>query len=110
MIELLDEYQELALRTANTDDTIDIIMNAGLGLNGESGEIADMIKKFKYQGHKIIDREKMIEELGDVIWYAALMAHGLNIKLSEVADRNISKLMTRYPKGFDPERSMNRDD
>jgi len=102
------EYQEQALRTANVNDPKErIIMNAVLGLNGESGEIADSIKKTLYQGHKD-NREHLIEELGDVLWYVSLMAYGLNVSLSEVAERNISKLMTRYPKGFDAEKSKNR--
>lgn len=107
-IELFDYYQERALRTANVNGIKEeIVMNAVLGLNGESGELADILKKARYQGHQQ-DREHLIEELGDVLWYCSLLAYGLNIKLSEVADRNISKLMTRYPKGFDAKRSTNR--
>ena len=103
-----DDYQEQALRTANVNDPRqELIMNAVLGLNGEAGEIADSLKKTLFQGHKD-NREHLIEELGDVLWYVSLMAYGLNVKLSEVADQNISKLMTRYPKGFDAERSKHR--
>lgn len=107
MIELLDDYQKQALRTAAGLSKDDALMNAALGLSGETGEIADLIKKHKYQGHHL-DRQKAIEELGDVMWYCSLMAYALNIDLSEVADRNIMKLSTRYPSGFDPNRSINR--
>lgn len=107
MIELLDDYQKQALRTAAGFSREEELMNAALGLAGESGEVADLIKKYKYQGHHL-DRQKVIEEVGDVLYYCSLMAYALNIDLSEVADRNIMKLSTRYPNGFEPKRSINR--
>lgn len=104
----LNEYQDEALRTANVyERKEEIVLNAVLGLNGEAGELADILKKARYQGHSY-DREHLIEELGDVLWYCSLLAFGLNIYLSDVAERNLSKLMTRYPKGFEAERSKNR--
>lgn len=103
----LNEYQRLARRTANHLTPSSMIENGILGMCGESGECADILKKFYYQGHEL-DKEHLIEELGDVLWYVALMASGLQIDLDEVAQRNIDKLMKRYPDGFDPEKSKNR--
>ena len=105
----MNEYQKLAQRTANTKLPSDKIENGILGLSGESGECADIVKKCLFQGHEL-DREKLIEELGDVLWYCAELAAGLGVGLEEVAQRNIDKLRRRYPDGFDPERSVHRDD
>ncbi len=103
----LSDYQRLAQRTANTKTPSAKIENGILGLCGETGEIADVLKKYLYQGHEL-DREHMIEELGDVLWYCAELAEGLGVSLDDVAERNIDKLRRRYPEGFDTERSRNR--
>lgn len=103
----IDEYQLDAMKTANNLNKPDLILNGVLGLNGETGEIADLYKKHKFQGHEL-SRTKMIEELGDVLWYCACLAEGLETTLSKVALMNINKLKRRYPEGFDPERSKNR--
>lgn len=103
----MNEYQALAQRTASTTDSSGKIHNGVLGLCGETGEIADVIKKHVYQGHDLVV-EDMIEELGDVLWYCAELAAGLGVGLAEVAERNIEKLRKRYPNGFEAERSVNR--
>lgn len=105
----MNEYQQLAQRTANTTTQSDKIHNGLLGLFGEGGELADQIKKTCYQGHEL-DADHMIEELGDVLWYCAELACGLGVTLEEVAMKNIGKLRKRYPEGFDAERSRSRDD
>lgn len=105
----MNDYQDLAQRTANTTTQSDKIHNVLLGLFGEGGELADQIKKTCYQGHEL-DADHMIEELGDVLWYCAELASGLGVTLEEVAERNIAKLRRRYPEGFSAERSINRDD
>ena len=106
----MNEYQMLAQRTCNITDTVgDKIENGCMGLNGEAGECIDLLKKVRFQGHEL-DREKMIEELGDVLWYCAELACGLGVTLEEVAQRNIDKLRRRYPEGFSAERSRNREE
>lgn len=106
----MNEYQVLAQVTAAiTDTTADKLLNGCMGLNGEAGECIDLLKKHLFQGHEL-DREKLIEELGDVLWYCAELAAGLDVGLAEVARRNIEKLRRRYPEGFSMERSVNRDD
>lgn len=103
----LNEYQQLAQRTSGDRPFSDKIENGVLGLCGESGECAEVWKKYLHQGHEF-DREKMKKELGDVLWYAAELASGLDCTLEEIAMMNIEKLKKRYPDGFDPDRSINR--
>lgn len=105
----INEYQQLAQRTASTGVLSSKIENGILGLCGETGEIADVYKKYLYQGHEL-DREHMAEELGDVCWYVAELATGLGVTLEEVMGSNIEKLRERYPEGFDAERSMHREE
>ena len=80
----LNEYQELAMRTLNPKlDNKDILINGVMGLCGESGEVIDLVKKHLAQGHEL-DREKMIDELGDVAWYIAETAFALGTDLETV--------------------------
>lgn len=105
----MNEYQALAQRTANTKLPSPKIENGLLGLFGEGGECADTLKKYLFQEHEL-DKDHMIEELGDVLWYCAELAAGLGVTLEEVAKRNIDKLRKRYPEGFSAERSRNREE
>ena len=105
----MNEYQQLAQRTANTSTPSAKIENGLLGLFGEGGECADTLKKYLFQGHEL-DKAHMIEELGDVLWYCAELACGLGVTLEEVATKNIGKLRRRYPEGFSAERSINREE
>jgi len=79
-----------------------------LGLTGESGEVADLIKKWIGHDHPL-DLEKLRKELGDVLWYIAAIADNFHIDLSDIAVTNILKLRSRYPDGFSSKMSQNRD-
>lgn len=103
----LNEYQRLAQRTANTGRPSAKLENGILGLCGELGEIADIWKKYMYQGHEF-DFDHAIREAGDILWYIAELAAGLGCTLEDIAQINIDKLRTRYPDGFDAEKSMHR--
>ncbi|NOZ49745.1 MAG: nucleoside triphosphate pyrophosphohydrolase family protein [Chloroflexi bacterium] len=104
----LNEYQKLALRTAGDHgDFQRTLMYTALGLNGEAGEVAELIKKAFFHGHEL-DRDKLKKELGDVLWYLAVMADALDMPLADVAQHNIEKLARRYPEGFSSQRSRNR--
>lgn len=85
------------------------LMRAALGLCGESGEFADLVKKASFHGagHEI-DRDKAVKELGDVLWYIADAAAALGVSLEQVAKMNRDKLRARYPNGFTPSDSANR--
>jgi len=106
----MDEHQQLALRTAgHREDRQQVLTYTALGLTGESGEVAEMIKKAFYHGHAL-EEEALSKELGDVLWYLAVMASGLGLSLDQIASENIDKLRARYPEGFSEERSRNRVD
>ena len=102
------EYQRLAQRTANPKlSEIERIRNGCYGLCGESGECIDVLKKHDFQGHTLAI-DKILDELGDVLWYVAESAVGIGTTLEEVAQHNIAKLRARYPAGFSADRSINR--
>lgn len=102
------EYMTAAQRTSNTQCGIAKLKNGIMGLCGESGECIDLLKKLLFQGHEL-NRTKMIEELGDVMWYVVETCVGLDIDLEQLFDLNIAKLERRYPNGFEASRSVNRD-
>lgn len=83
------------------------ILNACLGLSGEVGEFNDMIKKWIFH-EKDFDEEHTKKELGDVMWYIALMCDSFGWNLDEILEMNIDKLKARYPEGFDVVRANNR--
>lgn len=100
-------YQNDAARTApGPYDAMSLAVFA-LGVAGESGEVAELIKKHVGHGH-VLDKAKVTKELGDVLWYIAALCTALDLELEDVAEANIAKLRARYPEGFDPERSQNR--
>ena len=106
----LNEYQELALRTSRNDlDNEQHLMNGCLGLAGEAGECCDLLKKHNFQDGREI-KEKLIDELGDVLWYVSEAATALGIWMDKIAEHNIEKLKKRYPEGFDPDRSLHREE
>lgn len=101
-----NDYQRQAMRTAG-DKSEGWLDNAIMGLCGEVGECADIVKKHRFQGHDL-DREKLIDEASDVCWYIALLASALGVGLEDIMKHNIDKLRKRYPNGFDKARSINR--
>lgn len=102
----INEYQALAMRTAEEKGRT--WGNVGLGIAGEAGEVADIVKKHLYQGHPL-DHDKLLEEAGDVAWYLALAATVAGVTLESVLVANIAKLTGRYPDGFEPEKSIHRE-
>ena len=129
------EYQKLAMRTndgkatsrviqsiltcnmeypnrqnfVRKEGTIDIggVLNGCLGLSGESGETLDMIKKFVFH-EKELDEEHLKKELGDVMWYVAMICESVGFDLDDVMQTNVDKLKARYPEGFDTYLSNHR--
>lgn len=105
---LANDYQKLALRTLNRAlSNSEVLIDGVLGLNGEAGECADIVKKYMFQGHAL-DREHLAKELGDVAWYLAVTAHAIGYSLEDVLRMNVEKLQARYPEGFCEFRSRNR--
>ena len=121
------EYQNLAMRTNDgkatnrllkltLSDTTEngigedtgTVLNACLGLSGEVGEFNDMIKKWIFH-EKDLDEEHLKKELGDIMWYIAMMCHAFRWGLDDIMEMNINKLKARYPEGFDTNRANNRE-
>lgn len=103
-----NEYQRQAKELISEDGQKDMVLNGVLGLAGESGECCDIVKKNRFQGHEL-NREHLIEELGDVLWYIAETASGLSVSLEEVAQYNLDKLHKRYHGNhFNKEDSIHR--
>lgn len=104
-------YQIHARRTINekAKDQNYAILNGALGLCGEAGEVADIVKKNIFQGHPL-DTEKIAYELGDVLWYISLLCDGIGYPLEEVMEMNIDKLRKRYPAGFEETKSIHREE
>jgi NTP pyrophosphatase (non-canonical NTP hydrolase) len=102
-------YQQLAMVTANPELSRELkLVNGALGLSGESGEVADLIKKHLMQGHPL-DQDKIEGELGDVLWYIALMCSTLGVDMGDIMTKNIFKLKSRYGDKFSKERSIERE-
>ena len=106
---LSDRLVELDKKGAN----IERLVTAGVGLNAEAGEFLEIVKKMVFQGKPWNEdnRENLIIELGDIIWYATNACMALGISFEDVVARNVEKLEKRYPGGqFDVYYSENRED
>lgn len=106
----INEYQQEAMRTEGGYVGCNgALINGVLGLCGESGECADIVKKHLFQGHRL-DTDHLIEELGDVAWYLATTAASQGYTLEYVLQNNVEKLRKRYPDGFSADRSIHREE
>ena len=104
----INEYQELAMTTLNPKlNKKEVLINSVMGLCGESGEAIDIVKKWMAQGHEL-DKEHLVNELGDIAWYLAEAATALEIPLEDILQSNIDKLKKRYPEGFETQKSLIR--
>jgi NTP pyrophosphatase (non-canonical NTP hydrolase) len=104
---LADRLVELDAKGAN----IERLLTAGVGINAEGGEFLEIIKKMVFQGKPWNDdnREHLIIELGDLLWYVAQATQALGVSFEEVIETNVNKLKKRYPGGeFDIHYSENR--
>tara|TARA_B100000035_G_scaffold309159_1_gene314942 strand:- start:186 stop:596 length:411 start_codon:yes stop_codon:yes gene_type:complete len=104
---LSDRLVELDEKGAN----IERLLTAGVGINAEGGEFLEIVKKMIFQGKPFNadNKEHMIIELGDLMWYVAQACMALEVSLDEVVARNVTKLEKRYPGGsFDVYYSENR--
>jgi NTP pyrophosphatase (non-canonical NTP hydrolase) len=91
-----NEYQKIAISTAKPWESANIrLAYFGLGLNGEAGECAEIIKKH-LSGSKQIDPDALKRELGDVLWYLSALASYFNFDLNDIAKTNIEKIKARH--------------
>ena len=87
------------------------LLTAAICICAEGGEFAEIVKKISFQGkpYNEANREHMIVELGDVMWYIAQGCIALGVDFNEILERNVTKLTSRYPEGtFDVYYSENR--
>lgn len=102
-----NKYQELAARTINPKlCQQDLERHALHGLAGEVGEIHSLYQK-AFQGHGF-DPKHLVKEIGDLIWFIAELCTVYGIKLDDVMQMNIDKLIARYPDGFKEMDSVHR--
>ena len=94
-----EEYQTEAKQTALYPNRLKNLEYPTLGLAGEAGEVANIVKKIQRDhGGVITDdtRAKLKDELGDVLWYISACADELGLTLTEIAEYNVEKLMKRH--------------
>jgi NTP pyrophosphatase (non-canonical NTP hydrolase) len=106
-VDFADRIGELDREGAN----IERLLTAGVGINAEGGEFLEIVKKMIFQGKpwNQDNREHLIIELGDIMWYVAQACLALGVSFDEVLERNVKKLEKRYPGGsFDIHYSENR--
>ena len=98
-----DDYQKQALTTVlSTGDDFKDLLHWVLGINGESGEVAEKLKKIIRDKNGVIDETDKAElgkEIGDVLWYLAVFANDLGFSLDEIAGQNLAKLKSRKERG-----------
>lgn len=111
-----EEYQRLAPRTETKrwpvtglpHTTLDRFEHGAIGLAGEAGELLDALKRHKFYGLEL-DRVNVLEEVGDVLWYAVLVCDSMGFTLEEAMGANLRKLQARFPDCFTAERAELRD-
>lgn len=110
---LYDWYSKEVLRTApklNSAENFEANLNhAAMGLAGECGEVVDLIKKHQHHGVEL-NREKILQEAGDVFWYLQYLCLVLGVQLDDIAIQNVRKLRLRYQNGFNTKDSIERKD
>lgn len=108
------DFLALSNRLVELDEkgaNIERLLTAGVGINAEGGEFLEIIKKMIFQGKpwNADNKEHLIIELGDLMWYVAQACMALEVTIDEVVARNVTKLEKRYPGGsFDVYYSENR--
>ena len=106
-LSLSDRLVELDEKGAN----IERLLTAAVGISAEGGEFMEIVKKMVFQGkpYNKSNKEHLIIELGDVMWYVAQACMALEVTMDEVIETNVKKLAKRYPEGaFDEFFSENR--
>ena len=102
-------YQDHAMRTAKDIGKVEDVLHAALGMASEAGEMASSVKAWLAYG-KTLDVENIVEEMGDIMWFIALMCKSLDVPMEVVAVNNIAKLYERYPEKYSDEDALARAD
>ncbi|MFH1714017.1 MAG: nucleoside triphosphate pyrophosphohydrolase family protein [Candidatus Nealsonbacteria bacterium] len=103
----LKEYQNLCKKTAQKfKDKEKEILTWGLGMAGEAGDVAGCIKKTV--SHKNDQKIGIRENIGDTLWYMAMICNFFGWELTDVLTENINKLQKRYPEGFSQKKAKRK--
>ena len=96
-VDFADRIGELDREGAN----IERLLTSGVGINAEGGEFLEIIKKMIFQGKPWNEdnKEHLVIELGDIMWYVAQACMALEVSFDEVVETNVKKLQKRYPGG-----------
>jgi len=94
---------------AKRNEGADGLLHASIGIAGEAGEIVDAVKKHWVYG-KTLDRENVIEEVGDLMFYVQALCNLLGVTITECCGSNIDKLNQRYPEGYTDSAAIARAD
>lgn len=102
----INDYSKQAISTLlgehGTDDMSPTLISQVFGLMGESGEVAEKFKKLIRDKHGKIseeDKQEILKELGDILWYINAVSHLLDSSLEEVARKNLDKVLSRKERG-----------
>lgn len=111
------DYIKNALRTENIDfdgirNRLSLVstmrlLHGSIGISTEAGELLDAMKKFVFYGRPI-DRINVKEEIGDTLYYTALLIDEMGFDLDDILQINSDKLRARYPEKFDSDKATNR--
>jgi NTP pyrophosphatase (non-canonical NTP hydrolase) len=114
---MMKKYVENAINTESNDfasiqkrlmrEEVTRILHAAMGLSTEAGELLDAMKKHVFYG-KPLDIVNLQEELGDIFWYAAILADTCHFTFEDTMEKNIAKLKARYPDKFTENDAVNR--
>lgn len=102
-----NRYMKACLQTADRSDLERLRLECALGLCCEAGRLARQISQNFLYGHKQ-DKCYMIDKLGDMAWYLAVLCDAIGSDLDMIMEENLKKLEQRYPDGFDSEKSIHR--
>lgn len=103
------EFQLESIRTMRTEDTTtNLIIEMVFGLNGECGEVTDLLKKHLFHHHNL-NVDSLKEEIGDIMYYLVNLCNLYNIDIRTVLQVNHDKLLERYPNGFEVAKSIRRE-
>lgn len=94
------EFMTKALKTKSNSFTgvKPDLVHGIVGIASESGELSDLLKKMFFHPQKHVDRDKIVDEVGDILWYVALTLYSVGATFEEAFDRNIAKLTVRHEK------------
>lgn len=105
----IKEFQKVSTRTMNENIRYrEQIANMIFGINGEAGEVTDILKKYLYHGH-LLDVDHLEEEIGDVMFYIVNLATLFGFDMETILQKNVDKLSKRYKDKFTIEESINRE-